>query len=1382
MTENNANPVLVIAHDSAFHQNLYHILTDVSPDSAPKNAPAEIISVFQPEAGLNLLRRTAGENPSFALIIVAVEAAAALDNLEFVARLAPYAAELNLPLVLGFEGNAAYPWDDVLARLDQIDDVFMLKDVSDGPAVRQLVYGLLSNRRNGHHVAVEYKPGLLNSDDADNFFDLKTQLQKNKDEFRHILEHAPQAILMINQQGKIVMANAMSLRLFGYDRAELLGKPIEILVPTAFRHSHVHLRDTYFKAPERRDMGTGEDLTACRKDGKEFPVEVGLSRIVFDGVPFVICFILDMSRLRYATQSATLSETRYRQLVQGANSIILQMDAKGQITFINKFGQEFFGYTEVDLLGHSLVGTIVPEVETGGRDLKAWLADLTTRPDEYINNKNENIRRNGDRVWVSWTNQALTNEAGQLTGVLSIGHDITDRIKAETALRNSQSRLRDIVMTMGDWVWEVDATGCYTYCSKQVETVTGYAPAEVVGKQPYQFMRLDERARAKAALRKAALQKQPITDLETWIITKDGSEVCVQSNGVPIVDDAGNYVGYRGVHKDITVRKQTQAALQEAKERAEQLYRVVPSAIFTVDTNQIVTSINDKAAQVLGYEPDELVGQLCTKFAVSPCGQKCGLFSDDVHKPITSAECIVRTKAGNIRTIIKNAELLKDSHGNIIGGIESFEDITERKETELTLAQTNEELEMAVLQANEMALAAEQANQAKSRFLANMSHEIRTPLNGVIGMTGLLLDTDLSFEQNDYVETIRTSGDALLTLINDILDFSKIEAGKLELENQPFDLRTCVEEALDLLAPKAAEKGLELAYIIEEPAPNMLVGDVTRLRQILVNLLGNAVKFTETGEVVVSVSAKLQSDKKYQVKFAVRDTGIGIPADRMDRLFRSFSQVDSSTTRKYGGTGLGLAISKRLSEMMDGDMWAESDGIPGQGSTFSFTILAQSAPGKPRVFLRSSQPQLDGKRVLIVDDNETNRRILVQQVKRWGMSSVAVDSGAAALQLLQQEQSFDIAILDMQMPEMDGVSLAEEIRQIENQEFPLVMLSSLGTDVRKSAKVEFAAFLAKPIKASQLFNVLNNIFASHATVIESKTTDSRFDAGLAERHPLRILLAEDNVVNQKVTLRILEKLGYRADVAANGVETVEAVNRQPYDVILMDIQMPEMDGAEATRRIRDTLPPERQPCIVALTANALSGDREKYLNIGMNNYISKPIRGNELTLALKACQPLADPIEETVSPPLNTPKTSSTASDPASPEPSVSPAELNPEALAELRGMIDDVGVDMTQELVEVFLADTPKRLGEMKKALQEDDAASLRRAAHSLKSNGKLFGADEFSGLCKILEAQARAAQENGTTITAEASLVARIEQEYERVEVALTRLEISATDANPA
>ncbi|MEM9543278.1 MAG: response regulator [Cyanobacteria bacterium P01_E01_bin.42] len=567
------------------------------------------------------------------------------------------------------------------------------------------------------------------------------------------------------------------------------------------------------------------------------------------------------------------------------------------------------------------------------------------------------------------------------------------------------------------------------------------------------------------------------------------------------------------------------------------------------------------------------------------------------------------------------------------------------------LENKNKVLDLALKEANS-------ATQMKSEFLANMSHEIRTPMNGVIGMTSLLLDTKLTKHQREFTEIIRTSGDTLLTIINEILDFSKIEAGKLELEEYPFDLRVCIEETLDLVVMKAGEKNLELAYLIEPDTPTQIIGDLTRLRQVLVNLLNNAIKFTERGEVTLTVKsdrvqtssnlsqgnglkAEMQEGERennYPRKnnnkptttfsFAVKDTGIGIPPDKRDRLFQSFTQVDASTSRKYGGTGLGLTISKRLCELMGGTIWVESE--VGVGSTFSFSIAATLAQENFSLENYKTNSELVAKRVLIVDDNATNRKILALQCTNWQMIPIPVNSGREALSLLQENTDFDLMILDMQMPEMDGLTLARQIRKIPDyQNTFLILLTSIGQLEDRTLKKEagFSACLTKPIKQSQLFNTLNWILQEDEpevtfTKIKGKTHSetTSFDSSLATQLPLKILVAEDNIVNQKLIVHLLKRLGYRADVVGNGLEAIASLERQFYDVILMDVQMPEMDGFEATREICQRWESEKRPHIIALTANAMEGDRESCLAMGMNDYVSKPIKIDALVAVLQNSQ------------------------------------------------------------------------------------------------------------------------------------------------------------------
>jgi len=681
-----------------------------------------------------------------------------------------------------------------------------------------------------------------------------------------------------------------------------------------------------------------------------------------------------------------------------------------------------------------------------------------------------------------------------------------------------------------------------------------------------------------------------------------------------------------GVEKNVNLNPETLAISKDFL--LQNLLDNIPDKIYFKDTESRFIQVNLGMAKRFGLQsPEEAIGKTDFDFFTY----------EHAVEAFTAEKEIVRTGNGLVGkeeketwpdgsvTWVSTTKLpLKDNYGKIVGTFGISRDITPNKLADLARSEARE--------------AAENANRAKSEFLANMSHEIRTPMNGVIGMTSLLRDTELTEEQSGFVEIIRQSGENLITVINEILDFSKIESGSIELECLDFELTHLVEEVLDLFGARSAEKNIDLAYLCDSNTPGTIVSDPTRLRQVLVNLVGNAIKFTAKGEVVVEIASErlsapeLPQDNPYlcqlqkaygtddwvRIKIQVRDTGPGIPPARVDRLFQPFSQVDASITRRHGGTGLGLAISKRLVEAMGGEIWIES--IVDLGTSFFFTVFAKVTYSRRRVNFLASAEVLKNRDLLIVDDGEVNRRILKIQSERWGMIPHVFEKPGDALSWLREGPKLDLAILDFQMPMMDGCRLAQEIHALDKfEKLPLILLSSsLPTQkLGIQAMTHFALRLMKPIKQSDLFNALTTSVGEIKTTTKSLRPNNVFDPTMATRLPLKVLIAEDNVINQKVALRVLQQFGYYADLAANGLEAVQAVERQKYDLVFMDVQMPEMDGLEATDRICARFPSAERPYIVAMTANAMKEDHGHCLDAGMNEYLSKPVRAEDIKAVLE---------------------------------------------------------------------------------------------------------------------------------------------------------------------
>jgi PAS domain S-box-containing protein len=712
----------------------------------------------------------------------------------------------------------------------------------------------------------------------------------------------------------------------------------------------------------------------------------------------------------------------------------------------------------------------------------------------------------------------IRDKNGTATGLVVVNRDITMLKRATDALRVSEKRLNEVAEQSRTTIWEVDLQGLFTYFSFVPQSAIGYDVEEVVGKKHfYDLFPEARRETLKEATFARFTRKEPFRDLEHIVQAADGHEVWVSTNALPVLDDDGTLLGYRGSDTDITERKLAEFQKEAAVE--------------------------------------------------------------DLDRAVSD------------------------------------------------LRETNLLLEKAAAHATALAVQAESASMAKSQFLANMSHEIRTPMNGVIGMTGLLLDSDLSPEQRQNAEVVRSSGEALLTIVNDILDFSKIEAGKLELEVLDFDLRAIMEDTAELLALKAQDKGLDLVCLVDPEAPLLLRGDPGRLRQIIINLGGNAVKFTEKGGITLRASLEAEDDQQATVRFAVTDTGIGIPPEKQDKLFSPFIQVDGSTSRKYGGTGLGLAISKQLVGLLGGVIGIESPssshraGGGAGGSTFWFTAVFEKQIAE-QIPEPTPTADLTGVRVLVVDDNETNRLLVTNLLKNWGCRFAEAADGEAALHQLREAtregDPYVVALLDMLMPGMDGAELGRKIKESPDlRETRLIMLTSIAGqgDRARLNELGFAGYLTKPLRQAQLREclavVLGRAEPSAAIMPHQDLADG--PSGLNKRGG-RILLAEDNAINQLVAIKILKKMGYRADAVADGQEAIKALENIPYDLVLMDCQMPEMDGFEATRAIRKM---KIKIPIIALTASAMKGDRELCLAAGMNDYLSKPVRSADLAAVLE---------------------------------------------------------------------------------------------------------------------------------------------------------------------
>jgi len=890
--------------------------------------------------------------------------------------------------------------------------------------------------------------------------------------------------------------------------------------------------------------------------------------------------------------------------------------------------------------------------------------------------------------------------------------EIAIRQQVEQALKDERSLLRSLIDSIPDLIFFKDKNGVYLGCNRAFEEYVGHPEASLIGLTDCEVLPAPVAEFFQEKDRQMFTAGQP-QSTEEWIDYPDGRRVLVETLKTPYFDLSGKTIGLIGVSRDITMRHDADTALRDSEAYLKTILDSIQVGVMLIEakTHRIV-DINPYAAEIIGCSKQALVGKVCHKHVCPTEVGRCPITAKGLK--IEMAERTLLTYSGNKIPILKTVKpLVKEGQTFLL---ESFVDLTVQKLAEKQLLEakeaaerawqeleeSNRQLQAAIEQANFLAVQAEVANSAKSQFLANMSHEIRTPMNGIIGMTGLLLDTELRLEQQEYVNTIQTCADSLLSVINDILDYSKIEAGKLELEVLDFDLSMTLEEVMDVCGRHFQEKGLEFACSLAPEAPTRLRGDAGRIRQILMNLVNNAIKFTKEGEVVIEVSLVAQNPEQATLRFAVRDTGIGISPERLDRLFKSFSQVDASTTRKFGGTGLGLAISKQLTELMGGRIGVTSEA--GQGSTFWFTLTLPKQAGEEAA-VPASGADLQGLNVLVVDDNATNRLILREELKSWGCRVEEVASGIEALEQLQRAAAAgdpcQLAIIDMVMPEMDGETLGRQIKADPRlQDTTLVMLTSLGQSGAALRELGFAACFTKPVKRSQLFRGLSRLYSQKPDPMPV-TPDSREECGaLRGEQQLRILVAEDNLVNQKLAKRLLEKMGHYADVVTNGEEAVAAVQAAAYDLVLMDMQMPEMDGLEATAAIRaQEKGTDRHICVIALTANAMQGDREMCLAAGMDGYLPKPIKKQELEALVAGI---------------------AASSGQGADASGLSPQVFDPEVVLKRLGG----DVEMLAVLVETFLQHGPQQLEGLRRAWGEAEEGLSEQLAQSLRGGAASVGA----------------------------------------------------------